>query len=181
MTAQTPEAQPTEPTKICNTCGEEKPLSGFYRRADSMDGHHHRCKRCDCGRPRRQTKMRLMRVRARHRAQQQLAKSHRAEFRILYEQELVAAIEEADRIEAQAAAQDVEFPEGETARLRKGQRQPDEEAEDRVDTEWCADCVTYHQRGHRPCSARLLDTRVVDLTVLEQFNAGIARARAASR
>lgn len=34
-------------TKRCTGCGEEKPLSDFYRRAASRDGLQPRCKNCD--------------------------------------------------------------------------------------------------------------------------------------
>jgi 5-methylcytosine-specific restriction endonuclease McrA len=32
--------------KTCNRCGEEKDLSGYYKRKASKDGHYHTCKSC---------------------------------------------------------------------------------------------------------------------------------------
>ena len=33
-------------TKVCNRCHKEKPLSEFYRRAESPDGYQYTCKTC---------------------------------------------------------------------------------------------------------------------------------------
>ena len=33
--------------KICNTCGEEKPLSEYHKHARMKDGHLNRCKVCN--------------------------------------------------------------------------------------------------------------------------------------
>jgi hypothetical protein len=43
-----------EPTKTCVKCDEPKPLSGFYRRSSSPDGHHNTCKSCQEARRRAQ-------------------------------------------------------------------------------------------------------------------------------
>ena len=34
------------PTKTCRTCGEEKPVSEFYKRLKNRDGYQTRCKQC---------------------------------------------------------------------------------------------------------------------------------------
>lgn len=38
--------------KICNECGEEKPLNEFYAHRRMKDGHFNRCKSCDRARSR---------------------------------------------------------------------------------------------------------------------------------
>lgn len=35
--------------KTCKTCGECKPLTMFYRRADAAGGYKPNCKRCESG------------------------------------------------------------------------------------------------------------------------------------
>jgi len=32
--------------KVCSDCGEEKDLSNFYKRLDSVDGYRSNCKSC---------------------------------------------------------------------------------------------------------------------------------------
>ena len=33
--------------KVCKVCGQEKPLSEFYKRKDTKDGHRNKCKSCE--------------------------------------------------------------------------------------------------------------------------------------
>lgn len=35
-----------EPTKICKTCGNDKPLSEYHRHSSTRDKHRSECKRC---------------------------------------------------------------------------------------------------------------------------------------
>ena len=145
--------------KECHVCGEVKPLSDFYRRASSFDGHEHRCKRCGNTR-KRQTLPRLVRTRARQRATQDLVRAHREEFRALYEQRLADALDEADRL-AVAPESAQTFEPGEPPRLRPGQRGEGQEPVDRIDTAWCKRCKAYHERGHEcfDCSPPRWTTR----------------------
>lgn len=46
---ETKPALTPEPTRVCNTCGEEKPRSAYYRKATGRDGLMARCIECWLG------------------------------------------------------------------------------------------------------------------------------------
>ena len=90
----------------------------------------------------RQTKARLIDQRARRRASQELKRRYPEEWEHLYETYLIEAEEEMDRLEE-------EHPElNDVPRLKTGRRKQGETPEDRVDTNRCEACVSYHERGH---------------------------------
>lgn len=134
--------------KTCPHCGEEKPANElhFYPDKSARDGLGSWCKTCVNERPKPLTEARIIRNRARHRAMQRLVELHKAEFEALYEDERAVALDENDRLrgDPETAAR---F-DGQTPRLRKGRRRPGEDAEARVDEEWCAQCATFHAGDH---------------------------------
>lgn len=134
--------------KTCPKCNEEKPATAefFYRDKRSGDGLGSWCKTCVNGRAKPQTRARIIRTRARHRAMQQLVELHREEFEALYEDARAEAIEEDDRLTADPENH-ARF-DAETVRLRSGRRKPGETPEARVDETWCVECSVYHAQDH---------------------------------
>lgn len=157
--------------KVCTKCKQLKPSdeTGFYRDRRSIDRLSSWCRRCMNSVPKAQTRARIIRNRARHRASQMLIDLHAEEFGALYERCRAEAEEEDERLNAdpQIAAR---F-DGKTPRLRTGPRRG--EPETRVDETWCSSCVAYHATNHHAGPNRRPKTVAESF---EEFNAGTARA-----
>jgi hypothetical protein len=138
------------PTRRCNKCGQIKPVEEFYRR--HTDGSSAKrtpcCRDCDNVRPRSRTANRIIRVRARHRAVAELTKRHSVEFRDLLDWFTKTAFEEAAQLAIAPAATET-YQQNQTVRLRPGPKRQGQDVEDRIDVARCAECIGYHDRGHR--------------------------------
>lgn len=158
----------------CTKCGESKPATSrwFYRDKNSRSGLFSWCKTCLNAIPKTQTRARVIRNRARHRAIARLVELHRDQFEALYESARADAIEEDEWLSGDP--ENVARFAGQTPRLKPGPRQQGE-VQPRIDDKWCATCSAYHARGHHEKKEPVLPA------LIEQFNQGTARARAGAR
>lgn len=160
--------------KTCSRCSADKDEDDFHRDRARTDGRQPWCKACererDRARPRhRQSAMRVLRTRANNRAMAQLRDRHREEFTALYDNELAAAIEQAELFQAATpslrrppADEDNRHPHPDppTPLLKPGPAVPSEPLEERLRTETtptgCPVCTARHRRGHvcTACGAR---------------------------
>lgn len=139
--------------KTCPHCDEAKDATPefFYRDKRSRDGLGSWCKRCVNARAKPQTRARVIRSRAWHRATQALVERHKAEFQELYEEARAEAVEEDERLTADPANH-AHF-DAETVRLRSGRRKPGEPPEARVNDSWCVECSEFHAQDHHTLSS----------------------------
>lgn len=164
--------------KACTHCHKVKPSdeTGFYKDKRARDGLSSWCRQCMNSLPKAQTRTRIIRNRARHRAVQMLVENHPEEFAILYELCRADAEEEDERISSspEVAAQ---F-EGATPRLRTGRRKPNEEPEARVNQTWCPRCAVFHAMDHHTLKEK---GKKSVAECFKEFNEGTARAGAGKR
>jgi hypothetical protein len=135
--------------KRCPNCEEEKSadLDHFYADKNARDGLGSWCKSCVNGRAKPQSRARLIRSRARHRAAQALIERYPEDFEELYQDARATAVEEDERLTADPVNH-ARF-DAEAIRLRPGRRKPGEDPEARVDDNWCVACSAYHAADHR--------------------------------
>ncbi len=170
--------------KRCPKCGETKDATSanFYRDKNSSDGLGCWCKTCTNAIPKAQTRTRILRNRARHRALQMLVERHRAEFQEIYENCRAEAIEQDERLamDPENAAK-FDAQNGQTVRLKPGRRKVGETPEARVNQDWCPKCSSYHAQGHQCPTCKKLAGRGVNPGDLVVFNEGTRRAAMGAR
>lgn len=167
--------------KTCPKCKEVKEATrrNFYADKNSRDQLSCWCKLCIDAVPKGQTRTRVLRNRARHRAVQMLVERHREEFQEIYEECRAMAVEEDERLtmDPENAAR---F-DGQTVRLKTGRRRIGEQPGPKVDQDWCAKCKVYHAKDHQCPTCKQLAGRGINPGDLVEFNNGTSRARMAKR
>lgn len=144
--------QTASPPRTCTFggCAGTRVAKGLCRR--HYDREHDQRKRV--------TPRRYARARAYKRAAARLVAAHREEFDRIYAEEMVAAVEETERLHDLADAAGVR-PHDTVARLWPGPKPDDEEPHERLllDADRCPSCSSVHDHGHRcqHCSADLTD------------------------
>jgi hypothetical protein len=130
--------------KTCRTCGQDKPLDGYYTHPSTGDGLDPRCKTCLNARPK--SAHTVASRRARQRATQDLLDAHPDEFQRLYQLRLSEALFEVQQL-ARLAPPEAPGAAMVTPLLTTGRRTKGQSVVDRI-REQCAECATYHERGH---------------------------------
>lgn len=154
-------------TKPCTKCKVEKPCdeTGFYKDKRARDGLSSWCRECTNSQPKAQTRVRIIRNRARHRAVALLVENHPEEFGILYELCRADAEEEDERLTADPETR-ARFGNA-TPRLRTGRRKPGEPPETRVNESWCPRCAAYHALDHHAPHPRPRRTVAEEIQLFE--------------
>lgn len=132
-------------SKPCSRCSAVKPLAEFYPDPNGKHGRKSICRTCQ--NQRQPTQARMLRNRARKRANAILAERHRAEFLQLLEAETEKAWAEHEQLEAAAAARGQH--DAAVARLKPGPKRQDEtDVTQRLDVARCPTCHTHHDSAH---------------------------------